>query len=244
MFKPYLKYASKLAINNPLMAAMYTLAYPTAKVFNKIGITPNAVTAFSFIFAILAFFSLLNERLDLFFVFWFVAYLLDFVDGTLARMTANERKKALRIDHMSDLLKISLLFLGFGLYFDSAEIWMLTFISSTGYLFYSILNHDLGSVQKIISLQEGASEGCNQLNKDNSNGLSAKERIIGSLPFGRNFFSLIYNVIFVINGHTLIIFFFIPLGKNIASIILIYFCLVVFLQSFLRIKSLSTRPRV
>ena len=244
MVKPYLKYASKLAINNPVMAAMYILAYPTAKVFKKIGLTPNAVTAFSFIFAILAFFSLLNDRIDLFFVFWSVAYLLDFVDGTLARMTANERKKALRIDHISDLLKISLLFLGFGLHFDSAEIWMLTFISSTVYLFYSILNHELGSVEKIISLKGRTSEGSNHLKKNNSNGLSAKEKIIGILPFGRNVFSLIYNIFFVINGHTLIIFFLIPLGRNIASIILIYFCSVVFLQSSLRIKSLSSISRV
>ena len=58
-------------------------------------------------------------------------------------------KSILRIDHMSDLLKISFILLGIAIYYDNQIVWTLTFITSSSYLFYTILNHDLSNYKKL-----------------------------------------------------------------------------------------------
>lgn len=122
------------------------LANPIATIAKKIGFTPNGLTLISCIFSVLAFASLVISNLYSFVAFWFVAYILDYADGTLARMTNSKGKTALRYDHFSDLLKIILIFLGFALYYDNQIIWILTFGATSLYLFYTILNHELGNV--------------------------------------------------------------------------------------------------
>ena len=128
------------------------LAYTLATIAKKLSLTPNGLTLISFAFALLAFASLVKKNLCSFVALWFIAYILDYVDGTLARMTNSKGKTALRYDHISDLLKITLIFLGFGLYYDNQVIWILTFISATLYLFYTVLNHELNMVQKLSEI--------------------------------------------------------------------------------------------
>ena len=101
----YLKFSnSDLTGINPIQKLLYILAYPIAKISSKFGLTPNILTLISFIFTILAFISLVKNYLLSFISFWFVAFILDYADGTLARMTNSKGKTALEYDHISDLL--------------------------------------------------------------------------------------------------------------------------------------------
>ena len=148
--KSYLKFANLSAIEyNPILKILYIIAYPIAILARKFNITPNGVTLISCLFTLLAFFALILNNLFEFILFWFIAYIFDFVDGTLARLTNSVRKTAFSIDHISDLLKISLIFLSFGIYYNNEIIWALTFIASTSYLFYTVLNHELSWVNKL-----------------------------------------------------------------------------------------------
>ena len=155
----FLKFSDKNAVKgNFIQKLLYIIAYPTASIAKKIGITPNCLTFIGFILVILAFSSLVKNNLYGFIILWFFAYNLDYADGTLARMTNSAGKTALDYDHITDLLKISLIFLGFGLYYDNQTIWILTFISGTLYLFYTVLNHELNMVQKLSEISIGLSK--------------------------------------------------------------------------------------
>ena len=108
----YLKFSNKNAIGqNPIQKLLYMLAYILATIAKKLSLTPNGLTLIACIFSLLAFISLVKNNLYSFVALWFIAYILDYADGTLARMTNSVGKTALRHDHISDLLKISLIFL-------------------------------------------------------------------------------------------------------------------------------------
>ena len=38
-------------------------------------------------------------------------------------------RNALRIDHVSDHIKVILIFLGFGIYYECQELWILSFLA-------------------------------------------------------------------------------------------------------------------
>ena len=132
---PFLRYSNKEAIHNPIQIFLYAIAYPLALILNKFKLSPNLVTIISTIFAVFAFVSLIKSSLFLFYIFWAVSYILDYADGTLARMINKLRRNALRIDHISDHLKVILILLGFGIYYDCKELWILSFLASGTFLF-------------------------------------------------------------------------------------------------------------
>jgi len=242
----YLKFSNKDAIGiNPIQKLLYKLAYPIAKISSKFGLTPNILTLISFIFTIFAFISLVKNYLLSFILFWFVAFILDYADGTLARMTSSKGKTALRYDHISDLLKISLIFLGFGLYYDNQLIWILTFSSAVLFLFYTVLNHELDFVLKITAL---STKSLNiKLNKDKKKKLTLISQIkllIKKKIFLKNFILTFLSVFFYVNGHTLLIFFFIPLNFNFAIILLTYFILITIFHSIQRAKILNKLKKI
>ena len=135
--------SEKKVSKDPLNKIIYKLAYPFALLFKKCDVSPNIVTYISFFLALVAFTSLIMKNLTGYLFFWFLSYILDYADGTLARMTKNIGTSALRIDHTSDLVKILVIFLSIGIYFDNQLIWILTFLSSTIFLFYTVLSHDI-----------------------------------------------------------------------------------------------------
>lgn len=248
----FLKFSNKNAIGgNPIQKLLYMLANPIATIAKKLSLTPNGLTLISFVFTLLAFASLVKNNLYSFVALWFIAYILDYADGTLARMTNSKGKTALRYDHISDLLKISLIFLGFGLYYNNQVIWTLTFCSATLYLFYTVLNHELNLVQKLtlmsISLLKIKS------NKNHNNKFLKKKKLtikdqiklfVKKIPFFKNFILSLLGIFLTINGHTLLIFFFIPLNYNFAIILLTYFILITTFQSIQRAKALNRLKKV
>lgn len=109
---------------NIVQLVMYRSAYPFAVFLKNLRLSPNLITTLSLIFSILAFAALaFDEGWAWFSVFWGMAVLLDFCDGTVARMTNKLSKQAFRYDHMSDLFKIFLLFLGAGFRYDTGLVW-------------------------------------------------------------------------------------------------------------------------
>ena len=248
----YLKFSNRdLTGINPIQKLLYILAYPIAKISSKFGLTPNILTLISFIFTIFAFISLVKNYLLSFISFWFVAFILDYADGTLARMTNSKGKTALEYDHISDLLKISLIFLGFGLYYENQLIWILTFSSAALFLFYTILNHELDFVLKITALSIKSLNTKSNKDKKKKNFLKKKLTLIDHIKllikkniFLKNFILTLLSIFFYINGHTLLIFFFIPISFNFAIILLTYFILITIFHSIQRAKILNKLKKI
>ena len=176
-------------------------------------------------------------------MFWFLALLLDFSDGTLARMTDQVGKSALRVDHISDLFKISTIFLGFAMFFNDPMMWVLCFLSSTSYLFYTVLNHELAWVTRapFSKNTESLHQQDIEIEKESSMFMKIKNHIKSQKKLEniiRKFFFIL-----TINGHTLLIFFLIPISQSIAILALLYFIFIVIFQSIFRLQSLSSIPR-
>jgi len=238
-----LKFANKNAIqNNPIAVMLYLAAVPIAVSFKKIGLSPNYVTLLSLVFSLCALGALALENLLWFLFFWFLAYLLDFVDGTLARMTGQVGKSALRVDHITDLIKISAIFLGFSLFYEDTLIKVLSFVSATGYLFYTTLNHELDWVSQLSShvdaqIPKSESVACERPLLEGLKSYIKSRRRIKKIAL--SFLSILQ-----INGHTLLIFFLIPVNYYFAVSLLLYFIFIVILQSLLRMRSLNSMPKI
>ncbi len=100
----------------------------TGEFFSKLGLTPNQYTLISLFFAILAFYFLIknpstskggDERmfididLMLVLIFFLLATLLDFIDGSVARFTQRETKKGAYLDTICDRYVEGIILLGF-----------------------------------------------------------------------------------------------------------------------------------
>ena len=248
----YLKFSNKNAIGeNSIQKLLYILGYFFALIAKLFGLTPNGLTLISFLCALLAFASLVISNLYSFVTFWFVAYILDYADGTLARMTNSKGKTALRYDHFSDLLKILLIFLGFALYYDNQIIWILTFGATSLYLFYTILNHELGNVikltnmyKRLLKIKESKNYNNKTLNKKKLKIIDQIKLFIKKKPFLKNFILNFFNIFLTINGHTLLIFFFIPISSSFAIILLTYFILITTFHIILRAKKLNKLQKI
>lgn len=241
ILNPFLRYSNKDAIHNPIQIFLYVVAYPLALFLNKIKLSPNSVTIISSIFAVFSFVSLIKYNLFLFYIFWGISFILDYADGTLARMINKMRKNALRIDHISDHLKVILILLGFGIYYDCKEIWILSFLASGTFLFYSLLNHDLSSNIKISKLQ------INENQKEiygNSRQKILKQNLLNKFSFMRYIYKFLFGTFYLINGHTLIIFFFIPVEYNYALYLFLYLILICTTHSIHRLFLLSKCPKI
>ena len=212
-----LQFAKQEALTNPIQVFMYLIAYPVVCLFVKLKFSPNFVTLLSFIFCILSCFSLLNYNQYYFLLFWTFSYILDYVEGTLSRVQNIKRNSALRIDHTSDLVKIVLILLSIAIYYQDSNLWILSFSSVSLFLFYSNLN----SYLKTINLINGSSF------KKYNKSLSDYQK------FSKNKFKefgFYMNTLTSINGHTLFIFYFLPISLKIANIVLYIFILLLILK--------------
>jgi phosphatidylglycerophosphate synthase len=86
-----------------------------------IKIHPNVVTLLSIPFAILAAFCFFNNRLIEGAVFFFISYVLDCADGTLARLTCTQSKFGERLDFYADTLNKALMY--FGLWYSQYYLY-------------------------------------------------------------------------------------------------------------------------
>jgi phosphatidylglycerophosphate synthase len=232
-------------VGNVLLLLMYRFAYPFAYILNKLGLSPNQITTQSFVFTILAFFSLVyDEGWRFFCFFWGMAVLLDFCDGTVARMTDKVSKTAFRYDHMSDIFKIYLVVLGACVRNNEILFWLLGSTLIFFYGFLEILTHDL----KCIRQKKQTSDSF----VASANSPSTKKRIrerfvlIGYLlekfPLIMESIIVIYGsvraVLFTFNGHTLLFFFLFPIGGLVTKTVLTYLIFLTMAGSFSCINQL------
>ena len=110
--------------HNFLQFIIYKTAIPIAIIFKRFGFTPNGVTFLSFFLCLVSSYFLLCEQIIFFLVLWYSSHFLDYVDGTLARMTNNKTKILLRIDHMSDLIKIHITLISICIHYNNIGVWI------------------------------------------------------------------------------------------------------------------------
>ncbi|MCP6719565.1 MAG: CDP-alcohol phosphatidyltransferase family protein [Patescibacteria group bacterium] len=85
----------------------------TGKIFSKLGFSPNQYTSSSIFFAVFSFYFLVKFNLFLAFIFFLLAVALDFVDGSVARITKRETKKGAYLDTIFDRYVEAIILLGF-----------------------------------------------------------------------------------------------------------------------------------
>lgn len=216
------EYANKNAIiGNVLSLMLYKLAYPSARLFARLSIKPNVITWLSLAFTVLAVVFLFRENGKIYFViFWLISLHLDFSDGTLARMTKKVSKSAFRLDHMTDLIKLFIVFLAFGIFYSEFNTWVLVCLTIFSMMYSEILTHEIKHYLKKDPQKAEVSESTIMESK--------WVRMIGISKFPPllNLVRNIHSIFFSISGHTLIFFCLIPLGVVYANIFFIYFTIV------------------
>ncbi|MBI4995403.1 MAG: CDP-alcohol phosphatidyltransferase family protein [Rhodocyclales bacterium] len=228
------RYANQAAIGpNLLLMMMYRFAYPFSVALSAARVSPNQITTLSVLFAAVAALALaFDDRWWLFCVFWWLALLMDFCDGTVARMTDTVRNTAFRYDHTSDLFKVFLVVLAVGIRYDTTPAWVVSFSASFFFMFYMVVNHDLVSARKRVrdaSPLAGAEANTSPAGPDRG----------GPGAFRK----ALYAAVFTINGHTLLVFFVLSLGEDVALLGLTYFLVLSALRAAICINAMVRLPK-
>lgn len=200
------------ANNNIFLWLLSYICLPISYFLNLIRLSPNVITFLSFLFLVIACKELIQTNLLLFSVYLVLSIIFDICDGQVARISKKINKLKLNIDHFSDIVKISLLFLSFGILFNKVNLWIIIFITNSLFLFFCILHSEVASINRI------------NLKKKNKN----------SHPFffkyfKKNTFYTVYKIlvplITTFNVHSLLLFLLILIDLNFLNYILTYFIL-------------------
>lgn len=231
------EYANRNAIKyNFLSLLLYKFAYPTARMFSRYSISPNSITWLSFFFTCVAACLLFIENGPFYFViFWVISLHLDFTDGTLARMTKKVSKSALRLDHMTDLVKLFIVFISLGIYYDTSIMWQLISFSVFTLLYSEILSHEVKNYLK---------RTCeNDLEFSEATLIQSKPLLFLVNRINKNIINIlrhINSIFFGISGHSLIFFCFTPFNIIYCNYFLLYFniiCIYGIIRSVISLRS-------
>jgi phosphatidylglycerophosphate synthase len=94
-----------------------------------VKVHPNVVTVFSLLFAIIAAFFFFNNQLIYGAIFFFISYVFDTADGTLARLTNTQSELGKRLDFYVDIL--GNIFMYFGLWYSQFYLYGQWFIGGS-----------------------------------------------------------------------------------------------------------------
>ena len=64
-----------------------------------------------------------NNDYKLFLICWYISHFLDYCDG-MARITNNRTKILLRVDHISDLIKLQITLICLCVYHGNHKVWL------------------------------------------------------------------------------------------------------------------------
>jgi phosphatidylglycerophosphate synthase len=149
--KRFNSYFNVSTVDIPFLYFLYICSVPLAMLFVKFKLKPNTITTFSNISAIVSFyFIVVDYNFLYFFFFWILALFLDISDGMVARATDKKSANGSFYDHFTDQVKIILLFFSTAIYFDTKEIWILTFLTSTLFLLYAYISYMLKFRRSIL----------------------------------------------------------------------------------------------
>ena len=214
------------ASNNIILWLLSYICLPISKLFNYFKFTPNFLTFLSFIFAVLGCREILNENLSNFCFLLLISVILDVCDGQVARLSKNINNSKIDIDHLSDIIKICLIYLSFGILLNNKISWIYIFFANFFYLFHCILHTKL-----------------NEINKQNQ-----KKSIKILKPMFFNYFSInifwmLYKIciplIFTFNAHSLFLFLLILIDLKFLNLILFYFIILYIYRILKSLKSLA-----
>jgi hypothetical protein len=210
---------------NIIKQLTYKLSLPLAHAFVKINFSANKVTLLAFLSSILAGLSLIiDDGVKYFIIFWSMNILLDFCDGTVARINKKSKKSLFRVDHMSDLFKFGIIWIATGYRYLDHLVWLIIAVCIFIYFYFVILSHDY---QNYLLTQK------NNIINNSMDDNSIKNKINNNWLL-RN----IYEVLFTIDGHSLFYFLILPVSKFHAFIILFYFSLISFLRAVIIAKKM------
>jgi phosphatidylglycerophosphate synthase len=233
--------------NNRLLLLMYRFAYPFARLLNKLNVSPDVITSLSLASAIFAFGSLVENAGSAWFcTFWGLTVLLDFCDGTVARMSNRIATRAFRYDHMSDIFKIFLVVLGAAIHFDERVIWVMSATFVFAYLYSEVLSHDLKHAveRKPVAVEVPVAD-----NSARTREVRLRERfpllgfVVTKMPVVYGLIQLVYVAVTTFNGHTLLVFLALPFGGWITLIALAYLNILALHSCVAGIKSLWRMQR-
>lgn len=235
------EYANKQnTVDNYLMLVMYRFSYPFSFLLYKLKFTPNQITTCSLVFSMLAAWALAYDSGWIWFTaFWWLSVLLDFCDGTVARMSNSVSKAAFRYDHMSDLFKLSLLFLAVAIRYDDVDVWVISFATTFIFLYFNILNMELAGIYRRKPKTVHSELPAGTRSRD-------RYKLIGWLVRHERlyfFVKSVYAAVVTVTGHTLLLFFLLPINKEMAIGVFAYLILVMTFGIQSRIRTLLSIER-
>ena len=199
----------------PLLHWLYITCIPLSKACVRLGLSPTTISHCSNALAMLAVTALAwSDNPWLFPLLWVAALYFDVADGIVARVTGKATASGSFYDHMSDQVKVILLFLATGLRYDSSSIWILSFVVCAGFLFMNLVNqvHALRSLR--LSLGTAATQAPHEQTDETAKpakGLRAQLRSsMRRCPRLRSALLGVYASIFAMYGNSML--FVLPLG--------------------------------
>ena len=200
----------------PLLHLLYLTCIPLSKACVRLGLSPTTVSHGSNALAMLAVAALAwSDNPWLFPLLWVAALYLDIADGIVARATGTASASGSFYDHMSDQVKVILVFLAAGLRYESTAVWILSFLVSAGFLFMNVVNQILALRTLRLSLGT-ANQAPNQPPRQVERPATRlRERLRSALrqhPGMRNVLVGVYASVFAMYGNSML--FVLPLGLS------------------------------
>ena len=137
---------------NYVIWTLYRITLPFAKLLSKRHISPNLITTLGLVLVVIAGYLTTSDYGSYFVVsVWYVALLLDLIDGQVARISNKVRKHAFGYDHTSDLIKIAIFLVSIGINYSSNVLWPIITICVVTLLISDILNAELTRMRTTVS---------------------------------------------------------------------------------------------
>jgi phosphatidylglycerophosphate synthase len=199
------------ANNNFVIWIISYISLPVSKFFAHLKISPNLLTFLSLVLMICCCVFLINGNLILFIILFISSFILDICDGQVARILKKTNKTKFRFDHFTDIFKITIIYITFGILFNDLNSWIFIFISFTLFFFNDYIQVCLSNARKER----------NKLIK------YKKKKFFFSNYFKLNFFVMIYKLliplIITFNSHSLLLILFVIIDIKIIYVIFLYY---------------------
>jgi phosphatidylglycerophosphate synthase len=215
------KYFSKKYVNNqavlynPIMIFLYRISFPLSILFNYLKIKPNTISFFSLFFCLISAFFILKNNSFFFALFWSLSILLDFCDGTVARLSNYRSNFRFNLDHYLDLIKITLIVLIFSIEYNDKSIWIISCLFIFLMFFNEVVSFDLSKISSNFLITE-----------------------VKSYNFLFIVYKSLYTIFFTFNAHTLFIFLIINLNPTFAKYVMAYLVSLLFKNLSLNLYNL------
>ncbi len=231
----------------PLLRWLYLLAVPLAKLLHGLKLTPNSITHLSNLAAIAAVACLAWAANPWWFpLLWTAALLLDMADGIVARTHGLGSAMGSFYDHMSDQVKVILVFLAVGLRHDTQQMWILTYSTCTLFLFTNIVNQVQGMrALRLANAESNAAEETSAASTKLASAAASSSfrnwlrRVLAVRPRLKGFLLGVYASIFVMYGNAMMLLLPLSFSKAWAAGTLLFFCMVTLRSLLAIIKSVA-----